>query len=117
MIYLRSKSRRYIHFIGRKEMALPPFKEFSKIPRLSRNCVITEKIDGTNASIYIPEPGTEPLITESGREFRMLCGSRTRWVFPENDNHGFATWAYNNEDMLLRLGYGHHFGEWWGQGI
>lgn len=29
------------------------FKKFSKIPRLSRDCIITEKIDGTNAQIFI----------------------------------------------------------------
>lgn len=29
------------------------FKQFSKIPRLSRDIIITEKIDGTNGQIYI----------------------------------------------------------------
>jgi hypothetical protein len=29
------------------------FKEFQKIPRLRRDCVITEKLDGTNAQICI----------------------------------------------------------------
>ncbi len=33
------------------------FKEFPKIARLTRDCIITEKIDGTNASIYISENG------------------------------------------------------------
>ena len=28
---------------------LPEFKPFEKIARLNRECVITEKIDGTNA--------------------------------------------------------------------
>lgn len=31
----------------------PEFKEFPKMGRLSRECVVTEKIDGTNAQIYI----------------------------------------------------------------
>lgn len=30
-----------------------PFEKFNKISRLSRDIVITEKIDGTNAQIYI----------------------------------------------------------------
>lgn len=29
------------------------FQKFNKIPRLSRDCVITEKIDGTNGQIFI----------------------------------------------------------------
>jgi hypothetical protein len=86
------------------------FEEWPKIARLSRNCVITEKIDGTNASIYIPEiPG------EAG-DRPFLVGSRTRWITPENDNYGFARWAYDHADELLQLGPGHHFGEWWGSG-
>ena len=33
------------------------FVEFPKIPRVSRECIITEKIDGTNASVWIGEDG------------------------------------------------------------
>jgi hypothetical protein len=33
------------------------FQAFPKIPRLVRDCVITEKLDGTNASIIITEDG------------------------------------------------------------
>ena len=82
------------------------FKKFPKIARLSRNCTITEKIDGTNASIFISEDGAE-----------FLIGSRTRWITPETDNHGFARWATEHKAELLGLGAGHHFGEWWGLGI
>ena len=90
------------------------FSEFPKIPRLSRDCVITEKIDGTNASIYIPEiPGQ----IDFPLNVPFLVGSRTRWITPEQDNAGFARWAYANEEELLKLGPGHHFGEWWGSGI
>ncbi len=81
------------------------FVPFQKIPRLSRECVITEKLDGTNASVYI---------SEDGSEFRT--GSRTRWITPEDDNYGFARWAQENKDELMKLGHGHHFGEWWGAG-
>lgn len=83
----------------------PAFLEFPKLARLSRECIITEKIDGTNAQI---------LITEDGQ---MLIGSRTRWITPEHDNHGFARWVMEHREELLQLGPGRHFGEWWGQGI
>jgi RNA ligase len=81
------------------------FKPFPKMARLSRPCIIQEKIDGTNASIFIGEDG------------EFLVGSRTRWITPENDNFGFARWAYSNKEELMKLGPGHHFGECWGSGI
>jgi hypothetical protein len=85
------------------------FQEFPKIGRLSRDVVITEKIDGTNASVYIG-------VDEDGTP-EFLVGSRTRWITPEADNHGFARWAQEHREELLTLGVGHHFGEWWGSGI
>jgi len=81
------------------------FKEFNKIARLSRECVITEKIDGTNGLIAIGDNG----------EFQI--GSRTRWITPKDDNYGFARWAYEHKDELVSLGVGYHYGEWWGSGI
>jgi len=81
------------------------FHEFKKIPRLSRECVITEKIDGTNGVIYIGEDG------------EFLVGSHTRWLDEHTENHGFWHWAQDNKEELLRLGVGWHYGEWWGQGI
>lgn len=81
------------------------FVTFPKMARLSRECIITEKIDGTNAQICITGDG------------QMLVGSRTRWITPENDNYGFAAWAYDHRYELMTLGPGRHFGEWWGQGI
>lgn len=94
----------------------PEFRPFGKIPRLTRGCVITEKLDGTNASILISDNG-DPFVYKSGQEVPFLVGSRNRWIQPENDNYGFARWAYDNKDELLKLGPGHHFGEWWGMGI
>lgn len=85
---------------------IPEFVPFDKIPRLSRECTITEKIDGTNGCIFIDEDGLS-----------FLVGSRTRWITPEDDNFGFARWAYDNKAELLTLGPGRHYGEWWGQGI
>src|ERR1035441_8894314 len=82
------------------------FNAFPKIARYSRLCTITEKIDGTNASIFIFENGID-----------MLTASRTKWITPEDDNMGFAKWVDRNREELLRLGPGHHFGEWWGLGI
>ena len=81
------------------------FTGFPKMARLSRECIITEKIDGTNAQIRITEDG------------QMLVGSRTRWITPTDDNYGFAAWAHAHRDELMTLGVGSHFGEWWGQGI
>ena len=81
------------------------FTEFPKMARLSRDVVVTEKLDGTNAQIYIGEDGT------------LLAGSRTRWITPQDDNYGFAAWVEAHRDELLTLGPGKHFGEWWGQGI
>ena len=81
------------------------FFEFPKMARYSREVIVTEKIDGTNAQI---------LITEDGEFF---TGSRTRWITPENDNFGFSRWAHEHKDELMALGPGRHFGEWWGSGI
>lgn len=81
------------------------FTGFPKISRYAREVIVTEKIDGTNAQIFIGEDG------------EFLVGSRTRWINPESDNHGFALWAYVHKDELMKLGHGRHFGEWWGKGI
>jgi len=84
------------------------FEGFPKIPRYSRECIITEKIDGTNAQIFITEDGGG-----------WLTGSRNKWIRAKDDHYGFAKWADLRaiEEDLLALGPGRHFGEWWGQGI
>lgn len=87
------------------------FESFQKIARLSRECVVTEKIDGTNGQICITEDGG------------FYVGSRNGWILtPENiyptDPFGFARWASDHKDELVAgLGVGSHFGEWWGMGI
>lgn len=82
------------------------FEKFPPIKRLKRSCVITEKLDGTNAQICFNEYG------------HILCGSRNRIITPEDDNYGFARWAYENQEALFDvLGEGRHYGEWWGSGI
>lgn len=81
------------------------FVEFPKIARLHREVVVTEKIDGTNASVWVAEDGT------------VRAASRNRFITPEADNFGFARWVKEHEDELRALGSGSHFGEWWGAGI
>ena len=46
----------------------------------------------------------------SGRNHATGIGRAT-------DNYGFAGWVELHAFELLSLGPGHHFGEWWGQGI
>lgn len=82
------------------------FIAFPKITRLNKDIVVTEKLDGTNAQIFINDDSTV-----------LLAGSRKRWIAPGNDNFGFASWVYENREELLKLGPGSHFGEWWGVGI
>lgn len=81
------------------------FQAFPKMARLNRDIIITEKLDGTNAQIYIDETG------------EMKVGSRNCWLTPREDNYGFARWAWENQEELLKLGPGRHYGEWWGNGI
>jgi hypothetical protein len=96
------------------------FAEFPKMSRLTRECVITEKIDGTNASIVISSEldADDARIQIAERDgLRMFAGSRTQWITPERDNFGFAKWVSANAESLWALGEGQHFGEWWGQGV
>ena len=106
------------------------FNKFQKIPRLNRDMIITEKIDGTNAQIYIEhsEVIDELKDTDERRqwfeqfgviagEFTLFAGSRKRWIVPGKDNFGFAKWVWENAMELVALGPGSHYGEWWGQGI
>ena len=83
----------------------PQFVEFQKIARYSRPIVVTEKIDGTNGLVHVDGEGV------------VRAGSRSQWITPENDNHGFARWVKEHEAELRELGPGYHYGEWWGQGI
>lgn len=88
-------------------MTEPEFQPWPKLPRLNREIVVTEKIDGTNAAVGIMEDG------------RVYAQSRTRLITPgkDTDNHGFAAWVEANNLDLLTLGVGLHFGEWWGPGV
>jgi hypothetical protein len=105
------------------------FKPFPKIPRYYRETIITEKIDGTNAQIVISalldqnEATSEEKVLENNFALGIkdgcciYAGSRNRYLTPQNDNFGFASWVQANRDQLFALGRGQHFGEWWGRGI
>lgn len=98
------------------------FQEFPKIARLKRECMISEKIDGTNAQIVIlpreaVTASAKVLVTDPINHRVMLAGSRSRYITPTDDNYGFAKWVEANADQLWALGEGHHYGEWWGAGI
>lgn len=78
---------------------------FPKIPRLSREMVITEKLDGTCCVVAICEDLGE-----------IRFGSKSRWLTEEFDHYGFWKWADSHREELLGLGHGYHYGEWWGGG-
>jgi hypothetical protein len=83
----------------------PEFVPFPKIPRMNRHILITEKIDGTNASVHVSEDG------------QVWAASRNRWLEDGQDNYAWRAWVMQNKAELLKLGQGTHFGEWWGVGI
>ena len=94
--------------VGTAIMEHLSFPKFPRIPRLSRECIVTEKIDGTNGLILVPESAAAP----------VQAGSRNRWLEPgKQDNFGFAGWVALHAEELRELGPGLHYGEWWGVGI
>ena len=83
------------------------FVAFEKMARWSRNIVITEKIDGTNAAVLIEDglvgvqaPGA---IAKVGN-LDIFAQSRTRFITPADDNYGFARWVVDNASGLAMLG-------------
>lgn len=86
-------------------MSEDKYPAFKPIPRLLRDVVVTEKIDGTNALVSIDAEGN------------IRAGSRSTWITPEKDNFGFARWVEENKETLALLGEGNHYGEWWGAGV
>jgi len=103
------------------ESYAPEFQDFKKIPRLNRECLITEKLDGTNGVICIMSRAeivaTVPPALAINDDWALYAGSRSRWVTPLDDNYGFAKWVCANAEELLKLGSGYHYGEWWGGGV
>jgi hypothetical protein len=118
-------------------MAAIEFQGWPKIPRLNRDMVITEKIDGTNAAVRIVPmekmdhiggggEGALPILFDPDAknalaimdDWVVFAQSRKRLITTEYDNHGFAGWVQHHAmELALRLGEGVHFGEWWGSGI
>lgn len=109
------------------------FEPFPKLARLSRECVVTEKIDGTNTQVivdlltgetmqdYEERLGSVPLayVGDGLGLLAVWAGSRTRIITPgkTTDNFGFAAWVQENVMDLALLGPGRHYGEWYGKGI
>lgn len=112
-------------------MSACQFEAWPKTPRLFRNAVITEKIDGTNSAVIIEETvdfvegdplalGWIAAVTLDGKDYLVGAQSRNRLITPgkQSDNYGFAAWVRENcVKLVAALGPGRHFGEWWGQGI
>lgn len=103
------------------------FQKYPKTPRLFRDMLVSEKIDGTNSGIQVVLEGEDDWaaqmgahVTVDGVKYAVAAQSRSRMIVPgkSTDNHGFAGWVWENADLLAKtLGPGLHFGEWWGQGI
>jgi hypothetical protein len=108
------------------------FRKFPSIPRVNSPIVVTEKLDGTNGQIAWLSgdecPSTKDIYplysyeflnveTKETRMFYLYAGSRNRYLTPESDNYGFASWVECNSYDLTDLGPGRHYGEWWGKGI
>lgn len=87
------------------------FEAFPKLPRLNRSCVVTEKIDGSNAAIIIHEDETVLTVAAQSRKRLLSLGKG-------KDLNGFYAWVLENRGALVELlGPGRHFGEWYGAGI
>lgn len=105
------------------------FVEFKKIPRLSREVIVTEKLDGSNGQIYIVKEEEltsiddyffiEDYCLARKDNLLMFAGSRNRWlqIGKQTDNMAFATWVKTNAEQLFELGEGRHFGEYYGKSI
>lgn len=104
------------------------FTAWPKTPRLFRDVVVTEKIDGTNAAVLIADvtdadyaADDSVIIVVTGPDGRMYAvgaQSRNRVITLAADNQGFARWVEANAvNLVADLGPGHHFGEFYGQKI
>jgi hypothetical protein len=117
--------RRRHHLFLQLEETVIEFESFEKIPRLKRGCVISEKIDGTNAQVLIVQDEMGPMASNIPfsssiayvGDLAIFAGSRSRFIKPDDDNFGFAAWVKAHAEELAGLGPGRHFGEWWGSGI
>lgn len=105
------------------------FRAWPKTPRLNRDCIATEKIDGTNSAVIIELSGGPAGLTEDAvahvqapddEWYGVYAQSRKRLLRPgkQTDNFGFAAWVQENAlELAAGLGEGYHYGEWWGSKI
>jgi len=105
------------------------FKAWPKTPRLNRNCIATEKIDGTNSAVIVEILEHEGDYTDDAVAivqapndvwYGVYAQSRKRLLRPgkSTDNFGFAGWVQENAlELAAGLGEGYHYGEWWGSKI
>lgn len=94
-----------------------PFQSWPKTTRLFRDITVTEKLDGSNHCITFELPD-DPMPNDGKDYYKFAVQSRNRLITPENDNYFFASWVYtNHEELFGLLGYGRHYGEWWGHKI
>ena len=99
------------------------YVKYPKIPRLVKDVIVTEKIDGTNAQVCFLPDGQGGSVMTAGSRNRELVSidfpgtelQQVRWH--GNDNYNFGQWVVDNCSDLRKLGYGNHYGEWWGLGI
>ena len=111
------------------------FKSWGSTPRFHKGLHITEKIDGTNAGVSVQgvswgvvhTPPADAILVNSTKldvngipecSYLVRAQSRKRIITPDNDNFGFAKWVWENAEGLANLlGFGYHYGEWYGEGI
>lgn len=104
------------------------FEAFPKLTRFSHDWTITEKVDGSNAQIFItnradlPDGGNTDdfLFWDLPTDIVVMAGSRKKLltVSKQGDHMGFAKFvAERAAEFVEALGEGRHFGEWYGNGI
>lgn len=90
----------------RRELVETHEVEGTSLPRITYRAKV--KLDGTNAAVAVLPEG-------------VAAQSRSRWIVPEDDNMGFATWlrAQSRWSEQLRDSLEHAviYGEWAGDGI
>lgn len=95
----------------------PEFISYGKTHRFNRDeakwavgaeVVITEKVDGTNALVYVDK-----------NKGLVLAGSKEKWLVEGvNDNFDFLQYVNKNKEYLMySLKDGYNYGEYWGPGV
>ncbi len=67
------------------------FIKYPKTPRLFREIIVTEKLDGTNAQIVVNEDGT------------VQAGSRNRWITLQMTTTGLPSGSTITQRSLQRF--------------